>query len=112
MGHIISLWETISVELARLHWQKEEEPFEAIPDGYKEKLADDQQKELDKCLRMFDLDLLLGALFEFIEIYVKHITTGDSASRYVNNFVVLTSAFLHSFVYHISSKSTCWYDPF
>ena len=83
MGHIISLWETLSVELARLHWQKEEEPFEAIPDCYREKLADDQQKELDKCLRMFDLDLLLGALFEFMEIHVKLITTDESASRYV-----------------------------
>ena len=35
--------------------------------------GDENQKEaLDKCLRKFDLVRLLGALFEFIETYVKY----------------------------------------
>ena len=32
----------------------------------------DQVDALDKCLRSFNLDRLLGALFEFIETYVKY----------------------------------------
>ena len=32
---------------------------------------DDQKAALDKCLRLFDLDRLLGILFEFVELYVK-----------------------------------------
>ena len=35
-------------------------------------LAEDQAEALDKCLKRLDLDKLLGALFEFIEIFVKH----------------------------------------
>ena len=31
-----------------------------------------QKEALDKCLRVFNLDRLLGALFEFIETYVKY----------------------------------------
>ena len=34
---------------------------------------DSQKAALDKCLRMFSLDRLLGALFEFIETYVKNV---------------------------------------
>ena len=50
------------------------EPFEPIPDGYTEQLTDNQRAELDQCLRTFDLRLLLGVLFEFIEVHVKRIT--------------------------------------
>ena len=35
-------------------------------DGHNQKAA------LDGCLRTFDLDRLLGALFEFIETHVKY----------------------------------------
>lgn len=35
---------------------------------------DNQKAALDKFLRKFDLDRLLGALFEFIETYVKYST--------------------------------------
>ncbi len=34
--------------------------------------GDNQVADLDKCLRKFDLDRLLGALYEFIETYVKY----------------------------------------
>ena len=74
LGHIISLWETISVELSRQLWHTGQEPFEGIPPKYSRCLFDDQTAELDKCLRTYDLGLLLGSLFEFIEVHVKHIT--------------------------------------
>lgn len=37
-----------------------------------EKRGDNQVAALDKCLRTFDLDRLLGALFEFIVTHVKY----------------------------------------
>ena len=87
MGHVISLWETISVELARQLWLTGQEPFESIPENYLRDLKTDlrvketekvnQVTELDKCLRTFDLGLLLGSLFEFIEVHVKHTTAKE-----------------------------------
>ena len=74
LGHIISLWETISVELARQLWYNEQEPFEAVPFDYMRELSNGEKNELDKCLRTFDLGWLLGVLFEFIEVDIKRIT--------------------------------------
>ena len=62
------------MELARQLWYNEQEPFEAISDDYTRELSDGQRNELDKCLGTFDLGLLLGVLFEFIEVDVKRIT--------------------------------------
>lgn len=39
---------------------------------YLRELSVDDGDNLDKCLRTFDLDRLLGALFEFIETYLKY----------------------------------------
>ena len=36
---------------------------------------DNQEAALEKCLRTFDLDRLLGALYEFIETHVKYSPT-------------------------------------
>ncbi len=33
---------------------------------------DNQKAELNKCLRSFDLDRMLGGLYEFIETYIKY----------------------------------------
>ena len=78
---MISLWETISVELARQLWLARQEPFESIPETYTRGLTVldgvSQVTELDKCLRTFDLGLLLGSLFEFIEVHVKHSTAKE-----------------------------------
>jgi len=45
-----------------------QEPF----DSPSEELTTDGEKALSNCLKAFDLDKLLGALYEFIETYVKH----------------------------------------
>lgn len=49
-----------------------QEPFDSVNDTYLRGLGEDQEAALDKCLGKFDLDQLLGALFEFIETYVKY----------------------------------------
>ena len=40
--------------------------------GLNVEVVNNQKESLDKCLRLFDLDRLLGALFEFIETHVKY----------------------------------------
>ncbi len=53
-----------------------QEPFDTVNDKYMRKLTEDdgenQVAALDHCLRKFDLDMILGALYEFIETYVKY----------------------------------------
>ena len=65
------------MELARQLWYSGQEPFEAIPDYYTKELSKSHRTDLDKCLRVFDLNILLGALFEFIEMHVKQIQSAN-----------------------------------
>ena len=52
-----------------------QEPFDSLHQKYLRPLstdhADNQEAALNKCLRMFNLERLLGALFEFIETYIR-----------------------------------------
>ncbi len=85
------MWRTISVELARQLWHTGQEPFEGIPEKYSKPLEGDQENELNKCLRTFDLELLLESLFEFIEVHVKYIAVTEEDSSidvYVEHIVV------------------------
>jgi hypothetical protein len=54
----------------------EQEPFDSVHVKYLHDLGeedgDDQKAALDKCLHAFDLDRLLGALYEFVETHVKY----------------------------------------
>ena len=49
-----------------------QEPFDGFEEKHQRGLEDDQIATLDRCLRTFDLDRLLGALYEFMETFVKH----------------------------------------
>ncbi len=53
-----------------------QEPFDSVNEKYMVELndteEDNQKAELNKCLRSFDLDRMLGGLYEFIETYVKY----------------------------------------
>ncbi len=49
-----------------------QDPFDTYNDKCLRELELDQIAALDKCLRTFDLDHLLGALYEFMETFVKH----------------------------------------
>ena len=52
------------------------EPFDTVNEKYFNELrgtdGDNQVEALYKCLGYFDLDNLLGGLFELIETYVKY----------------------------------------
>lgn len=60
------------------------EPFDSLDLKYLRPLStdceDDQKADLNKCLRIFNLDGLLGALFEFIETYIRT-SPDDSLDR-------------------------------
>ena len=111
LGHVLSLWETLSVELARqLMLQGQvcgntsvlfnniikqyikshpQEPFDLdfMPEYFLEELKTDGEENqvvaLDCCLRVLDLDKLLGTLYEFIETYVKYSPSNEKEWKYV-----------------------------
>ena len=45
---------------------------------------EDQVKALGRCLRVLDLDKLLGILYEFIETHVKHSPSNEKDWPYVD----------------------------
>lgn len=44
---------------------------------YLRDLCEEEKAALDRCLRTFNLDRLLGSLFEFIETHVKYSPDGE-----------------------------------
>ena len=49
-----------------------QEPFDSVRGDFLKPLQQEEKEALEKCLRLFDLDSLLGTLYEFIETHVKH----------------------------------------
>ncbi len=49
-----------------------QDPFDTFNEEYLRELDEEQVAALDRCLRTFDLDCLLGALYEFMETFVKY----------------------------------------
>ena len=54
-----------------------QEPFDSVRSDFLKPLKEEEKDELEKCLRLFDLDSLLGTLYEFIETHVKHSPDGE-----------------------------------
>lgn len=75
-------------------WQisRPQEPFdlESMPEYFWEELtADGEESQVDTlnhCLRVLDLDKLLGTLYEFLETYVKHSPPNEKEWPYVLYF--------------------------
>lgn len=60
------------MELARQLLQGKQEPFNTIRPEFLCELSEEEGEALNCCLGLFDSDLLLGTLYEFIETYIKH----------------------------------------
>ena len=60
------------MELARQLTLSGQEPFDLAKEEFLEPLTEGNQRDLDKCLRYFNLEQLLGTLCEFTETYIKH----------------------------------------
>jgi hypothetical protein len=76
LEHILSLWQTFSVGLARVITLSGQEPFHTLNHELLQPLTETQCKGLDTALPKVDLTLLLGTLYEFIETYIRHIDLG------------------------------------
>jgi hypothetical protein len=76
LEHILSLWQTLSVGLARAITLSGQEPFHTLNNELLEPLPEGQCQQLDKALPKVDLGSLLGTLYEFIETYIRHIDMG------------------------------------
>ena len=48
---------------------------------------DNQLEDLNHCLRAFDLEKLLGTLYEFIETHVKHSPSNEMEWPYVERLL-------------------------
>ena len=59
-----------------------QDPFDSVKDEFSKELTSEgeesQTTALDHCLRSFNLDHLLGTLYEFIETHVKHCPDNES----------------------------------
>ena len=73
-----------------------------MPLDFLEELTADQEKALNHCLRAFNLDGLLGTLYEFIETYVKHSPSNEKEWPYVE--CALTHYSNGWFAYRMVSK--------
>lgn len=70
LSHVLSLWETVSVSMARQHVIRKEEPFEGIQ--FQKNLTVHQTQRLKSVLRHFKLDQLVSRLYIFISIYIRN----------------------------------------
>ena len=77
-----------------ISWFITQEPFDldSMPEYLMEELTtdgeEDQVEALGHCLRVLDLDNLLGTLYEFIETYVKHSPSNEKDWPYVECFTI------------------------
>lgn len=64
-----------------------------MPEYFLEELTthgeENQVEALDRCLRVLDLNKLLGILYEFIETYVKHSPSNEKEWKYVKLLLVV-----------------------
>jgi hypothetical protein len=73
LGHVLSLWETISVQMAKLLTYCGQEPFDSLDKDFHVELNEDQRKDLTDWLRGIELmSPFLNILYEFIETNVRH----------------------------------------
>ena len=49
-----------------------QEPFDTLLAEYHDDITPKQKQSLDCCLGSFELGQLLGVLYEFLEVYVRH----------------------------------------
>lgn len=73
---MLSLWNTVSVELARQLYIKGQEPFDFNDKAFLRDLSDNEDGDnlceaLDRCVVQSDMDTCIGILYEFIITYIK-----------------------------------------
>ncbi|XP_066291012.1 E3 ubiquitin-protein ligase RNF213-like isoform X3 [Branchiostoma lanceolatum] len=68
LKHILSLWQLLAVQRARMSLENGQDPFEDMPKQYNEKLDKSETKTLKEALRHINVDTLLAELYELIAV--------------------------------------------
>ncbi|XP_078611724.1 E3 ubiquitin-protein ligase RNF213-like isoform X2 [Branchiostoma floridae x Branchiostoma japonicum] len=68
LKHILSLWQLLAVQRARMSLENGQDPFEDMPKQYAEKLDKSEAKKLKEALRHINVDTLLAELYELIAV--------------------------------------------
>lgn len=77
LKHVLSLWRVLSLQRATLFIRRHEDPFEQIPDMFKEKMPVKLKMKFIKSLPMIDLDRFV---FEVLELIALNIA-GESPDK-------------------------------
>ena len=103
-GNTSALFYNVIKQYIKSHPQ---EPFDLdfMPECFLEELKTDQEENqveaLDCCLRVLDLDKLLGTLYEFIETYVKYSPSNEKEWKYVKLLSKQYTVALNSYIAQI-----------
>ncbi|KAI8522257.1 hypothetical protein Bbelb_020110 [Branchiostoma belcheri] len=68
LKHILSLWQLLAVQRARMSLENGQDPFEDMPQQYGEKLDKSEARTLKEALRHVNVDSLLAELYELITV--------------------------------------------
>ncbi|XP_078674105.1 E3 ubiquitin-protein ligase rnf213-alpha-like isoform X2 [Branchiostoma floridae x Branchiostoma belcheri] len=68
LKHILSLWQLLAVQRARMSLENGQDPFEDMPQQYGEKLDKSEARTLKEALRHINVDSLLAELYELIAV--------------------------------------------
>ncbi|XP_022800358.1 E3 ubiquitin-protein ligase rnf213-alpha-like [Stylophora pistillata] len=71
LSHTLALWRLMALERAKIKSRNKQEPFEQLPDVFKEKLSTSEQASLNRVLRKIDMDIFLPQLLQIILLNVK-----------------------------------------
>ncbi|XP_022796391.1 E3 ubiquitin-protein ligase rnf213-alpha-like isoform X1 [Stylophora pistillata] len=71
LSHTLALWRLMALERAKIKSRNKQEPFEQMPEVFKEKLSSSEQASLNRVLRKIDMDIFLPQLLQIILLDVK-----------------------------------------
>nr|XP_058970756.1 E3 ubiquitin-protein ligase rnf213-alpha-like [Pocillopora verrucosa] len=71
LSHTLALWRLMALERAKIKSRNKQEPFEQLPDVFKEKLRSSEKGSLNSVLRKIDMDIFLPQLLQIILLNVK-----------------------------------------
>ncbi|KAK2555497.1 E3 ubiquitin-protein ligase rnf213-alpha [Acropora cervicornis] len=83
LRHVVSLWRLLSVERARILMRRGQDPFELIPNTYKDVIPNREMMKLSDAMKRIDLDSFVGEVLELILLNLRmEPIPGEEEMRY------------------------------
>ncbi|XP_019853235.1 PREDICTED: E3 ubiquitin-protein ligase RNF213-like [Amphimedon queenslandica] len=95
LGHILSLWETLSVQMAKCLTIRNQEAFDSFGEELMKNLSKEQVENLKSYLKGIDVPPFLNLLYEFIETTVRH---------YESNYIGITWSLSDTLYLHLENS--------